>query len=113
MDSFSTFFGLVLKPGFEYKTIVKEDLIVTRAVISPEAEPKQTARLLMRTDGRRVPLCHLDSTNVTTCPLHVYLFPGMECIFTVAGDCPIHITGFNKIRDPPFASSSLGNVSSN
>ena len=106
MESCSTFFGLVVKPGFEYKTTIKEDLIVTRAIISPDAVPKQTARLIMRVDGRRVPLCHLDSTDVTTCPLHVYLFPGMECIFTVAGDCPIHITGFNKIRDSPSPSFS-------
>ena len=81
MDNFPTFFGLLVKTGFDYKTLLKEELLLTRAIISPDAEPNQTASLFLKTDGKRVPLCHLDGSTITTCPLNITLFPGMECIF--------------------------------
>ena len=39
MDNFPTFFGLLVKTGFDYKTLLKEELLLTRAIITPDAQP--------------------------------------------------------------------------
>lgn len=105
----STFFGLVVNPNFDYKTLLKDDVLLTNAVIDPEALPEQTARLLIKVDNTRVPLCQLDGSHVTCVPLNVQLFSGVEVVFNVAGDCPIHVTGFyspqNDTEPPEFISA--------
>ena len=90
----STFFGLVVNPNFDYKTLLHDDLLLTNAVIAPEASSSQNSRLLIKVDNNRVPLCHLDGSDVTYAPLNVQLFAGNEIVFNVSGDVPIHVSGF-------------------
>lgn len=102
----STFFGLIVNPNFDYKTLLKDDLLITNAVIDPEAAPEHTSRLLLKVDNKRVPLCQLDGRNVTCTSLNISLLSGAEIVFNVSGDCPIHVTGFysppNEIETPTF-----------
>ncbi|KAK8898624.1 peptidylprolyl isomerase fpr3 [Tritrichomonas musculus] len=102
----STFFGLVINPNFDYKTLLKDDLLLTNAVIDPDASPEQTARLLIKVDNTRVPLCQLDGSRITCVPLNIQLFSGAEVVFNVAGDSPIHVSGFytpqNDVEPPDF-----------
>ncbi|OHT09538.1 hypothetical protein TRFO_21593 [Tritrichomonas foetus] len=107
----STFFGLVVNPNFDYKTLLNDDVLLTNAVIAPEALPEQTARLLIKVDNTRVPLCQLDGSRVTSAPLNIQLFPGVEIVFNVAGDCPIHVSGFYSPHistEPPQFISAPG-----
>lgn len=90
----STFFGLVVIPNKKYETLLQSDLLLTNAVIDPEALPEQTARLLVKIDKTTVPLCQLDGSHVTSVPLNVQLFSGSWFVIYTAGDCPIHVTGF-------------------
>ena len=105
----STFFGLVVNPNFDYKTLLKDDVLLTNAVIDPGASPEQTARLLIKVDNTRVPLCQLDGKRVTCVPLNIQLFSGVEVVFNVAGDCPIHVSGFyspqNEAESTDFMST--------
>jgi hypothetical protein len=90
----STFFGLIVEPSFQYKTLLKDVLLLTRAVIDPVAGPDQTARLILQIDSSRAPICQLDGRSVTTVPLNTQIFPGVDVVFAVAGDVPVHVSGF-------------------
>jgi hypothetical protein len=92
--SASTFFGIVVDPVYQYKTLLKDALLLTRAVIDPSAQRDQTATLSLQINDGRGPLCQLDGSLVTTVPLNTQLHPGTDICFTVAGDSPIHVTGF-------------------
>jgi hypothetical protein len=90
----STFFGIVVEPNYDYKTLLRDTLLLTRAVIDPNAQPGQTARLILQIDQSRGPLCQLDGGVITTVPLNVQIHSGADIVLTVNGDVPIHVTGF-------------------
>ena len=66
----STFFSLSLKPNLQYTTLLEDDLILTRAVIDPEALEDAAARLFMKIGNREFALCQLTGTY-TTAPLNI------------------------------------------
>lgn len=90
----STFFGVVVKPGFVFKSLFKDELFLTKAVIDPEATAEQTSRLFINIDHKNMPICQLDGQNILQAEFFVQIYPGMEVILTAVGDCPIHLSGF-------------------
>ena len=101
----STFFSLSLNPSLSYTTILEDDLVLTRAVIDPDALDGSAARLLMKNGNREVALCQL-SASYTTAPLNIELIASKSKIsFRVAGDTPIHISGYyppkNEEKEKP------------
>jgi hypothetical protein len=112
MSIHSTFFGLVVQPSFQCKTLLKDTLLLTRAVIDPEASANAAARLILAIDKSKAPLCDLDGRDVLSVPLNIQLFPGVEIVFTVQGNCPIHVSGFyepcvEQIDREPFAAARI------
>lgn len=105
----STFFGMVLKPKYEYKTVLKSELLLTRAIIDPDALPSQSAKLYVTIDNHMIPAACLDGAITTSLPLNIQLFSSTEIKFKVSGDVPIHISGFYtpsiKIQGPDFISA--------
>lgn len=100
----SSFFGLVIKPKYQYKTVLRDELLLTRAIIDPSSTPDQKATLFATIDNRLVPLASLDGATITSLPLNTQLYPSTEIKFKVTGDVPVHVTGYYSpsVRsDPP------------
>ena len=109
----STFFSLSLNPNLAYSTTLEDDLIITRAVIDPDALDGSTARLFMKLGNREFALCQL-SASYTTAPLNIEIFASESKLsFRVAGDTPIHISGYYPPKNeektkPKIAAFDLG-----
>ena len=110
----STFFSLSLNPNLSYSTTLEDDLIITRAVIDPDALDGSTARLFMKLKNREFALCQL-SASYTTAPLNIEILASdskSSLSFRVAGDAPIHISGYyppkNEKSKPQISAFDLG-----
>ena len=91
----STFFGIILNPGFEYKTLLMDELVITRAIIDPAIEEiNKTSRLYVKIDKKRIPICQLFSGESSSCQLNIAIQKGEEISFDVVGDCPVHVSGY-------------------
>jgi hypothetical protein len=98
---YSTFFGMVVRPNFKHKAALKNVLLLTRAVIAPEASPSDWSRLFLSINKSRVVVCQLDGRTVTSVPLNIQLFPGTDVVFSVAGSAAIHLSGFYEPKIDP------------
>ncbi|KAH0787403.1 46 kDa FK506-binding nuclear protein [Histomonas meleagridis] len=99
-----TFFGIIVEPGFDYRALVLEELSITNAIIDPKAEQNQSARLFLKVDKKKIPLCYLDLQR-TSNPLSIHITRGTDLLLNVVGNCSIHVTGFyepKSISVPPM-----------
>lgn len=94
MTTKSTFFGVVVQCEYTFRTLLKDTLLLTRAVISPTAEPDAHARVILEIDKEAGPICELNGTDAISVPLNIQLFPGIDVGLTVRGNADVHITGY-------------------
>ena len=94
MSAQSTFFGVVVPAEYSFRTLLKDTLLITRAVILPTADPDAHARLILEIGKEVAPICELNARDVTSAPLNVQLFPGTDVGFTVRGNADVHVTGY-------------------
>ena len=90
-DFDSTFFALEVKPNLSFQTKLECNLLISHAVINPDAESGAHARLFIQKD---LPVVHLDTNDVTTAPLNIYLSAGSNVELRVAGETSIHLSGY-------------------
>lgn len=89
----SCFFGLEVQCGMRCSTTLEDNLMITRAVISPSADENSLARLFLKIKHREVPLCQLTATE-TTAPLNILILAPEEIGFRVAGNTNIIVSGY-------------------
>lgn len=89
----STFFGIVLVPGFDYRTLLNDELLITRAVLSPDCL-SGSATLIVSFGKKRVSICQLSSDCSSSCALNIAAQKGDEIVLSSVGDCSIHVSGF-------------------
>lgn len=108
----STFFGIVIKPNTQSQTQLKTDLMLTMAVIDPSAGPNDVSRLIMILDQNDAAiLCQLDGSEVTSMGLNIQILSGVSVSFKVAGNAPIHLSGFyppeSEGNSVPYCSNNI------
>jgi hypothetical protein len=83
-----------LDPGFQYKTLLKDSLLLTRVVIDPGASGRDFSLLVLGLEKSRAPVCQVDGSEVLSVAVNIQVLAGVEIFFSVQGSAAVHVSGF-------------------
>lgn len=101
----SSFFGAKVVPNNYYRGLIRDDLVITRAVIDPEAPETAHSRLFIQIEKTEGPVADLYATQNVSVPLNIHVSAGFTLTLRVAGDAPVHVSGYFDSERNPFSSN--------
>lgn len=90
----NTFFGAKIIPNNYYKAHTRHDLVLTRAILDPEASEDTHSRLFLQIEKTDGPIADLYGSQNISLPLNIHVSAGFQITFRVAGDAPVYVSGY-------------------